>query len=188
MPIYLIRHTQPLRHKGICYGQTDLPVAPSFETEAEAIRRILPEQIQTVFTSPLQRCTHLATHLFPQVNAKVLQELKELDFGTWEMKYWHDLPRNETDAWAIDFVNNAPPLGECYSDLHNRVITVWDAHISKHFATNTAVVAHSGVIRAILVQLLGMPLRKAFAVGIEYGAVVRIDKMGKSDFTVHFLK
>ncbi len=188
MPIYLIRHTQPLRHKGICYGQTDLPVAPSFDTEAEAIRQVLPEHFQTVFSSPLQRCTQLAARLFPDQEARTLQQLKELDFGTWEMKYWHDLPRSETDAWAIDFVNNAPPLGECFSELHERVTEVWNTHIVKHVAANTAVIAHAGVIRAILVQLLGMPLRKAFAIGVEYGAVVRIDKVGKSDYTIHFLK
>ncbi len=188
MPIYLIRHTQPLRHKGICYGQSDLPVAPSFEDEAQQIQAVLPHQFNTIFTSPLQRCTQLASRLFPDQEARALSQLKELDFGTWEMKYWHDLPRNETDAWAIDFVNNAPPLGECFSELHSRVCDVWETHIVKHIAANTAVVAHAGVIRAILVQLLGMPLRKAFSIAVEYGAVIRIDKVGKNDFQVHFIK
>lgn len=188
MPIYLIRHTQPLRHKGICYGQSDLPVAPSFEQEALQIKTIIPQQFQTVFSSPLQRCSLLASYLFPQQESIKLDALKELDFGRWEMQYWHDLPRHESDAWAIDFVNNAPPLGECFKDLHKRVTAVWDSRIVGHVSANTAVVAHAGVIRAILVQVLGMPLRKAFSIGLEYGAVIRIDKIGKNDFQASFLK
>jgi len=33
MEIYLIRHTTPDVAKGICYGQTDLDVANTFEEE-----------------------------------------------------------------------------------------------------------------------------------------------------------
>lgn len=37
MKIYLIRHTTPHIEKGICYGQTDLDVAETFNNEAEII-------------------------------------------------------------------------------------------------------------------------------------------------------
>ena len=60
MEIYLIRHTTPAVGKGICYGQTDLDITDSFKEEVAAIIPHLPDNIQTVFSSPLQRCKKLA--------------------------------------------------------------------------------------------------------------------------------
>ena len=57
--------TTPAVDKGICYGQTDLDVTESFFEEAEMILRALPPGIVAVYSSPLQRCTRLARHLFP---------------------------------------------------------------------------------------------------------------------------
>jgi len=41
--IYLIRHTTPKVEKGICYGQTDLNLADTFEQEKERILKIIPK-------------------------------------------------------------------------------------------------------------------------------------------------
>ena len=65
MEIYLIRHTTPLVAKGVCYGQSDLDVTETFIPEADIIKAHLPSNIQQVYSSPLQRCTKLAAHLFP---------------------------------------------------------------------------------------------------------------------------
>jgi len=58
--IYLIRHTTPLVAKGICCGQTDLDITDSFKEEAAIIRQHLPENMGSVHSSPLQRCSRLA--------------------------------------------------------------------------------------------------------------------------------
>ena len=39
MKITLIRHTRVAVPPGICYGQTDVEVAPTFPEEAEAVRK-----------------------------------------------------------------------------------------------------------------------------------------------------
>lgn len=64
MEVILIRHTSVDVPPGMCYGQTDVPLKPTFETEAavtaENLKAYLP--FDHVYTSPLTRCV-LPRHL-----------------------------------------------------------------------------------------------------------------------------
>ena len=42
MEIYLVRHTSVDIPAGYAYGQTDVPLRPSFEDEAEAVKKNYP--------------------------------------------------------------------------------------------------------------------------------------------------
>ena len=42
MEVYLIRHTQVGIESGICYGQTDVPLADSFPLECKRVQEKLP--------------------------------------------------------------------------------------------------------------------------------------------------
>ena len=62
MDIYLIRHTQTATDPGLCYGQSDVTLADSFEDETTDLHDKLPEFDEDckVFSSPLTRCLQLA--------------------------------------------------------------------------------------------------------------------------------
>lgn len=173
--IYLIRHTTPLVAKGICYGQTDLDVTESFIPEAEAIREVLPASMAAVFSSPLQRCARLASHLFPDAPLALRPELMELHCGTWEMQPWDELPKHEIDPWMADFVNIRVPGGESYLDLHARVTACFTAIATADAGGPQAIVGHGGVLRSILAGISGTPLDQSFQVfSLHYGCVVRL--------------
>lgn len=189
--IYLIRHTTPAVDKGICYGQTDLDVTESFSEEAEMILRSLPADIAAVYSSPLQRCTRLASHLFPNMPLLLRPELMELHCGSWEMRGWDSLPKDEIDPWMEDFVNVRVPGGESYIDLYDRVMGCWAQIVGGVYGAaggsdgsgrqngsaggSIAVVAHGGVIRSILAGITGTPLVDSFkAFSLHYGCVVRV--------------
>ena len=58
MEIYLVRHTSVDIPAGYAYGQTDVPLRPSFEDEAEAVKKNLSgHTFDKVWSSPLTRCT-----------------------------------------------------------------------------------------------------------------------------------
>lgn len=197
--IYLIRHTTPAVAKGICYGQTDLDVTESFSEEAEMILRSLPSGITAVYSSPLRRCTLLADHLFPGVPLLLRPALMELHCGSWEMRGWDDLPKEEIDPWMEDFVHVRVPGGESYIDLYERVLGCWEEIVAgagdmraggkngvegsgssgagshSGAAGAVAVIAHGGVIRSILSGITGTPLGDSFKVfPLHYGCVVRV--------------
>ena len=62
MVVYLIRHTSVDVPQGVCYGQTDVPLKPTFEEEAaQTSAQLKGLQFDKVYMSPLTRCVRLAT-------------------------------------------------------------------------------------------------------------------------------
>ncbi|MBV7533456.1 alpha-ribazole phosphatase [Chitinophaga sp. sic0106] len=168
MEIYLIRHTTPAVERGICYGFTDIDVAPTFETEAARIKGLLPAKPMDVYASPLQRCSKLATYLFGNTFTTD-DRLKELNFGDWEMQRWDDLGPDALQKWMDDFVYVRVPNGESYQDLYARAVEILNEVIAK--GRDAVLVTHSGIIRALLAHITDTPLEKSFERRTEYGRI-----------------
>jgi alpha-ribazole phosphatase len=171
--IYLIRHTSPAIEKGICYGQSDIPLASSFPEELGKLKMHLPLEIEAVYSSPLSRCQKLAFALSPKKEIVFDKRLMELNFGTWEMKQWDAIPLPELDKWMKDFVHVAAPEGENFDMLYKRAVSFFD-EITDLPSKNVAVVTHAGFIRAVLAKVLEMPLRNAFKIPVVYGSVTKL--------------
>lgn len=180
MQVYLIRHTKPDIAKGICYGQTDVPVdAALFEEELKRIQSTLPDDIQCYYSSPLTRCIQLAKRLSSVVVTD--PRLLELNFGKWEGQAWDDIDRTELDPWMENFVDLAPPKGESYVELYNRMLAFMEALLEKEVQT-VAVITHAGVIRSFISWLLDLELNKSFRIDLSYGAVVTASISKNKDF------
>lgn len=143
----LLRHTRPAVAEGICYGRSDLDLAPDFEAALAVILRDLPP-VACVVTSPLSRCRRLAEAIAAERALPLAcdQRLREMDFGAWEGTPWAAVPRAELDAWAADFHGARPHGGESVAMLAARV----GAALAETPASRPPVlwVAHSGVARA----------------------------------------
>ncbi len=167
MEIYLVRHTTPDIEKGICYGQSDIGLTDTFQSEFETLRKELPEDLSAykIYSSPLKRCASLAE----QLNANLItdERLKELNFGDWELKAWNDIPEKEINPWMKDFVNVKTTNGESYTELSNRVLDFFKSVTLD--SKNTIVVSHAGAIRAFLADVLHIDLKDSFNIKINYG-------------------
>ncbi|HEX8576403.1 MAG TPA: alpha-ribazole phosphatase [Flavobacterium sp.] len=180
MEIYLVRHTTPAIEKGICYGQSDLPVEASlFATEVAVIKSKIPSAIATCYSSPLMRCSTLAQELFK--NYTTDNRLMELHFGDWENKSWDKIPPEELDLWMQDFVNVPPPNGESYYALHQRTIAFVDDLLATE-KKSAVIVTHAGNIRSFLSLALGLPLQNSFRIEVPYGAVVVLKMNSNANF------
>ena len=151
MHLIFVRHTRPAVAENVCYGVTDLELAPTFDDEAVRVVGALPPTERLV-TSPLGRCRRLAERigiaqsLTPVIDAR----LREMDFGTWEGIPWSAIPRAELDAWAADFLHARPHGGESVHMLYERARSA----IADYRATRLShvVVTHAGVIKAVRVE------------------------------------
>lgn len=173
MEIYLIRHTKTVAQTGLCYGRTDLDVSDDFLAEAKKIKTKLPEFENNcvIYSSPLQRCQKLAVYF---CNANLIDErLQELDFGDWENCLFDDLPSEEVANWTENFVVCAPPNGESFSNLVQRVDAFWQMLQTQNTQT-VFIVTHAGVIRALLAIILQLPLKNAFQFQVDYGSVHKL--------------
>ncbi len=187
MKIYIIRHTTPSVSTDICYGITDLELAKSYWDEKQKIKNIISDfKPDIVFSSPLKRCHTLAKDLFPNYEISIDDNLKELDFGNWEMKPWSEIPIEEIEPWSGDFLQSAPPQGETFNSLVNRANRFIEHLITLPAESNVAVVTHSGVIRAFLMKWLAIPHTHIFNLDLDYGAILKV-KIVKNNVRVKFI-
>lgn len=183
MQLFLIRHTTPQVTAGLCYGQSDIDVTASFNEELTSIvaklnaLKLSGIEWHAIASSPLQRCTKLAHALNTTLDLGVINEdarLMELNFGDWELQAWDAIPRAEFDIWADDYANLAPPNGETFAELHERAKS-FIAEISEHSPQhNIVVITHGGMIRAMLAEVLQIPLKRLFRFQIDYGSVTQL--------------
>lgn len=165
MRLYLIRHPPPAVAPGTCYGATDLPLANDPAPLAETLKALLPRDVP-VYSSPLERCRHLAERLHP---APVFDDrIREIDFGDWEMQPWDSLDRALLDAWAADPFNFRPPGGERVTDLRRRV-----AACLAELPDEAVLVTHAGVIKVCAAELAGEA--DWFSLHFDYGKASLIE-------------
>ncbi|HTB05934.1 MAG TPA: alpha-ribazole phosphatase [Bacteroidia bacterium] len=182
MEIYLIRHTSPKVEKGICYGQSDVPLADSFQNEAATLTKHLPETFDGIYSSPLSRCFKLAQLLVSKQEVLIDKRLLEMNFGAWELKKWNDIELGELNSWMQDFVNVKVPGGENFIELYNRAGLFFDELISKDYKT-VAIVTHAGVIRSMVAKVLEIPLKNAFKIPVDYSSVTKLTISGENCFS-----
>jgi alpha-ribazole phosphatase len=180
MEIYLIRHTAPSVAKGIIYGQTDLPVSTTFESEKNEILKNLPKEIDAIYTSPLTRCSKLAyaiLHHYPASGLFADPALMELNFGEWEGKSWEQVAGETCDLWMADFVNQAPPAGESMLQLELRTALFFNQLFQLNHSI-VAIISHAGFIRTTLAHYQNIPLKDSFTIPVQIGEVVRLSVCG----------
>jgi alpha-ribazole phosphatase len=149
MRLILVRHPRPQVRAGVCYGASDVAVAPDEHARvAQALTHTLPRHTPLV-SSPLQRCATLARTLYAALESPSLRfdpRLAELDFGQWEMRAWDAILRTEIDAWAADVALYRPGGGESVSAAAQRVADAY-ADLRQRQWPCAIVVCHAGTMR-----------------------------------------
>lgn len=179
-PVYLVRHTSVAVGPTICYGVSDVALAPTWQEEfAEMNGKLPPLELgdYVVLSSPLQRCAQLARHLAgPGLGTVTYDErLKEMDFGNWELRPWASLPRDETEAWLADIVDHHPPGGESFAEVAARAGDFLAGLRRDIPPAGAVVICHGGVIRALLAHVIGCSLEQALTLNVDYGGVTRME-------------
>lgn len=165
MKIYMIRHPAVETARNICYGVSDLKTKHCEDETVAAIKQKLPVDA-IYYSSPLSRCMSFAKALTSkQVIAN--DDLLEINFGKWEMKSWDEIPREESQHWMNDYLNNSPPAGESFLNLINRSLRFWTDFVLKD-TTDKVIVSHGGWVRACLVHLLHIDPYYCFRIRIDY--------------------
>jgi alpha-ribazole phosphatase len=176
MEIYLVRHTETVCEKGICYGQSDVGILNPYDIVFESIVKQLPQDA-VLYSSPLQRCVILAKYIQKNTNIDLVIEdsrLMEMNFGDWELQKWDAIAPEIINPWMEDFVNVRVPNGESFVDLNERVLNFLENEIPKDSEKSIIIVAHAGVIRSVLCKINNTPLKDAFVNSVDYGEVIKV--------------
>lgn len=183
MRLILVRHPAPHIASGICYGRSDVAVAPEEMSKVRAaLQSSLPAGVP-LYASPLRRCADLAAALKQDLPASALRfdaRLAEMDFGAWEMRPWQAIAREEIDAWAADMVHYRPGGGENVLSMANRIDAFLHDLLREPHAT-AVILCHAGTIRLLCALQAGLPLEETALLAatsahkIAYGATISLD-------------
>lgn len=179
MELYLIRHTETIVEKGVCYGQSDVLLKKPYTEEFALISNQITEKYSIIYSSPLKRCMILSKYLLLyNKNCQMItydDRLKELNFGLWELKKWEELEADLLNEWMDDFVNTKVPGGESFQQLYHRVNNFIETLLLQREEKGPAIIiTHAGVIRSILCYVKNIPLQDAFNLSVPYGSLLKI--------------
>lgn len=150
MEILLVRHGATagnLLHRHI--GVTDEPLCP----EGRAALPVLDTTVDTVYVTPLQRTQQTAAILFPQAVQKIVEGLREMDFGTFENKNYQELAHDPSyQAWVDGWCEGPCPGGESRKQFCDRVCRAFSELVDRALEAQQprlVIVAHGGTIMAV---------------------------------------
>ena len=108
-----------------------------------------PIMAEKVYGSDLKRCEETAQLYFPKATYYPNQNLREINFGDFEMKTYEDLKNSlYYRKWVDNPSHFTPPNGEHYKDFVQRVVTCIQQIITQN--NIYTFVVHGGVIRVLL--------------------------------------
>lgn len=145
MRVHFVRHTSVDVPRGMCYGQTDVPLQASFEEEAAVVHEKVSQLPHgKVYTSPLSRCTRLAAFCgFP--DAVRDERLLEMSFGEWEGMFLYDMHTPQVRWWFEDQLRRVTPGGESIFQLRDRLLGFLREK-AEAGEENLLVFAHGGIL------------------------------------------
>lgn len=158
----VIRHGQTeANEKGIYIGRTDYPLSEKGAAElAGKMDEYVYPNVAKVYVSPLQRCVESAEILFPDVPIQKINNLIEMDFGTFEGKSAEELVGlPEFKEWLKGGVDCRPPEGESVKEIQVRIFRALRemiADMMEQDLLHCAVITHGGIIANMLAGF-GLP-------------------------------
>lgn len=134
---------------------------------------------QQIVTSPLLRCSSFAIALGERLQLPVYEEPRfmEVGFGEWEGHTRIELEEinpGQVTRFLQDPVNNRPPGAEPLGKFTGRVQAGFDDLLGRFSGQSVLVVAHAGVIRAIMAYILEVPPSRMYRIHVANAGLSRI--------------
>ena len=179
---WLVRHgmTQWNAQKRIM-GQSDIPLSAKGRVQARWVaRQLRSREIAAIYASDLARTYEtariIASHRTSPLSINASPAWRELNFGQWQGLTYAQIAAQYPDQLGFfsDPEHNAPTGGESTAHLLQRVraelVTVaqsqdWTAQ------GDVVIVSHSGALRMLLCDLLGIPLARQWQLRLDAGSL-----------------
>lgn len=188
--IDLIRHGEPVGGRAYRGHNIDDPLSEKgWQQMWQAVGDQCPWQ--QIISSPLSRCLSFARALAEdnQLPVETIENFKEVGFGSWEGLTPDQIKEKnlaEYTAFYQDPVHNRPPGAEDLDEFYTRVNTALDNTVTNHQGKHILVVAHAGVIRAMIARTLHASRIGMYKIKIENAGISRI-RFNNDDAMLEFV-
>jgi len=180
--LLLVRHGETeLNSSERYWGRTDVTLSAAGLRQAERLRdRLATEKLNAVYSSDLRRASLTADTIASRHKLEVITcpELREIDFGQLEGLTFDQIGRlypEVTRLWMERSPELKYPDGESIYQLNNRV-SDFMRRLEKHANEETIlIVAHSGVLRTLACQLLGIEPQHRWQIRLDLASLTVIE-------------
>ena len=153
MKLFLLRHgLTEANARRLYYGRTDLPLSPEGRRLLKAAKK--PPAAAVYYTSGLRRAEETLALLCPGAAHSVIPELREMDFGRFEMHSYEEL-KDDPDYrhWCEDSEHLPCPGGEDAQAVLARSLQAIDGLLEA--GIDACGVIHGGVIASLMMHWFG---------------------------------
>ena len=165
LSLLLVRHGHTeWNETGRCLGRTDVPLSLRGRQAVAALGRHVDFSACSVsYCSPAQRAVETAQLLLngAQTDVRIRENLREIDFGTWEGVPWRTIYNHrgeEWRSWNRDPTGQPPHSGESLDEVAARAFREYLEIRKHHEGESVLMIGHGGSLNALLCRLLGTPL------------------------------
>lgn len=162
--LILVRHGETLHNvAGIAQGWSDSDLSEKGKEQVRRLgERLRRNHCDAIFASPLGRALTTANVIrdILKLEITVLEDLREMSYGSWESRSFLDIRREESDAyerWIAD-AEARSPNGESHADVRRRMERAFEA---VRTARRPLLVTHGTAIRIGATALLDLPVLTA---------------------------
>lgn len=190
--LLLIRHGHTAQTEaGKLYSDPESVLTEKGKAEVDALSKLLPaEKPEVLLTSPSVRVRATAEVIgkITGMPVEVVDQLREWQVGEWEGRSYMEIKKAEPEiyaAWSKDPIRNAPPGGESIEQLCVRAQQHINEITTKYAGKKVMLVSHAEVIRAMLVDALGMPVDNFWRISVPTASVCKVD-FSSNFATLHY--
>jgi len=179
--VTVLRHGAVEGRPFVYRGRQDDPLSELGWRQMEAVIATAP-QVDAIASSPLRRCREFAERLAERhgVPLHVSPAFQEIAFGEWEGLTPEEASRRNPQEHALFRASAgtvAAPGGENLTELRQRVRAGWEAWLADGAGGQHLLITHAGVMRALLMELLGLPAAYVYRVALPEAAHFRVSLM-----------
>jgi broad specificity phosphatase PhoE len=143
-------------------GRADIPLNENGRHDAEtAARRLRPEGLAAVYTSPLSRARYVGERIADHAGIAPIRDhagLVNLEYGDWEGLTKQECAERDPSAWE-DYAHrpyeSVIPGGEALADGIDRVVRALHEIGRAHPGEGVAAVSHGAIVRLAVVGIDG---------------------------------
>lgn len=185
--VILVRHGETVWNRdGRIQGQSDVELNELGLKQAELVAERLREvPLKAVYSSDLRRALHTAQKIAEKHHLDVipLAGLREMHYGRWQGLTAEEVKKQFPEEFARyreDGLHTCIQGGESAMLMRDRVLATWYEILSRHPGEMVAVVSHTGPLKMILAEVLGLDPSRRRHLGLDNASLslVRYSEAG----------
>ncbi len=192
MRMIIVRHGESEWNRIHRYqGQLDAALSELGRLQAAALaERLRDEQLDCIYTSPLQRAAFTAeaiARFHPDIPLRPDTALLEIHHGEWQGKYANEVEQMFGDGlreWRRYPTRSQMPGGESFSNVLKRTLDFKERVLQEHAGQSILVSTHDVVLKILIADALAMDMDRMNCIWITNASISTIDYSGELPYVL----